>query len=326
MTVHGALLTRESTVRAAPEEPTWPEAVQEGRALLARKARSFSLATAFLPRATQDDVAVLYGFCRIADDLADDAADGTEAARALERLEAELLGRAAPRPIVAGLRMLARRHGVSLQHAQTLLRGVRSDLGPVALEDDVALLRYCYRVAATVGLMLNRVLGVRGSAADACAVNLGLAMQITNIVRDVREDAAQGRVYLPRHRLATHGVSAGDVCAGRADRHAVLRVSLDLLELADQLYRQAASGLGFIPGRARFGISAAYRLYASIGWRIRRRGHQPLDGRMVVPAWEKAWRLAEAGAIALRHSVTAPAVVELERELRQVREAACTGA
>lgn len=325
MTAH-AVVERAAPGRPGEPDRAWPQAVSEGRALLARKARSFHLATALLPVPVQDDVAVLYGFCRLADDLADEPRSRAGAAAALDRLEAELLGVARPRTLIAGYRHMAWRHAMPLGPARTLLRGVRTDLADVAIEDDVALLRYCYRVAATVGLMLNRVLGVAGTEADACAVDLGLAMQLTNIVRDVREDAQQGRVYLPRHRLAAHGTSPEAMLAGTAPRPAVRAVALELLALADALYGHAASGLGFIPLRARPGIAAAYRLYASIGWRIRRRGHHPLDGRMVVPRLEKGWRLVEAAGLAAWTSLPGRRPTRLAPALQVTRDAACAGA
>lgn len=313
-------------VTAEADRATWAEAVQLGRQVLVRKARSFSLATAFLPPATQDAVAVVYGFCRLADDLADEVRPASAARRRLDLLEAELLGFAPARPVVAGFRMLAEREGVPLSAARTLLRGVRLDVDDVELADDVALLRYCYRVAATVGLMMNPLLGVRDPAGEAAAVNLGLAMQLTNIVRDVAEDAANGRVYLPASRLAAHGTTPAAVRDGTAPRHAVRAVAHELLAMADTLYRNADQGLAYIPLRARFGITAASRLYASIGWRMQRCAHNPLDGRTVVPRYEKGWRLVQAAGRTLRASFGPSWPGDLGPELQAVRDRACAGA
>jgi phytoene synthase len=280
----------------ALDDPTWQAALAVGQRLLTRKARSFALATRLLPRQMRDDVAVLYAFCRIADDLADDAADEV----GLARLEAELCGQRSPRPVIAALHALAQRHDFPIAYAHTLLLGVQSDLAPLRIVTEEDLLRYSYQVASTVGLMLSRVLGVRDPAADLSAIALGLGMQLTNIVRDVAEDAAKGRVYLPESALAVHGLRPVDLLAGRADRAAVHAVCLDVLELADCCYRVADRGLADIPLRSRFGIAVAARLYAAIGWRIRRTGHHPLDGRMVVPRREKCFRVLQGIVVAMR--------------------------
>jgi phytoene synthase len=278
----------------------WEETVQQGRALLARKARSFHLATSLLPIGLRDDIAILYAFCRTADDLADEAANPGQARGALSRLDLELAGKRRPGKLVAALSMVSERHDFSLDYARLLLEGVRTDLEVVRIRDDSQLLGYCYRVASTVGLMLCRVLGVRDPAAEPFAVDLGLAMQLTNIVRDVHEDASRNRVYLPNSRLQARGLTAGQLCAERADRELVRQVCLELLELADRHYLSAEQGLSYIPLRARLGIAVAHRVYASIGWRSRRLKHNPLDGRMVVPRYEKAWRIAEAIGVTCR--------------------------
>lgn len=288
-----ALMSAQATI----DEATWAGVVRSGHALLARKARTFRLATAMLPAGLHDDIAVLYAFCRTADDLVDEAGDEL----ALRRLEREVAGDAPACPLVEALQELARRHGLSLGHAQALLAGVRQDLGCVVMENDGQLLTYSWRVASTVGLMVSRLLGVEDPAAEGHAADLGLAMQLTNIVRDVREDALRGRVYLPRTRLEAHGLSSDDVLRGR-QREGVRAVCLELLDLADRYYASGEAGFRYIPLRARVGIAVAQRVYASIGWRIRATGHHPLDGRLVVPRSEKLGRVGEALAVSFRIS------------------------
>ncbi len=282
---------------ATIDDATWAAVVRSGHLLLAQKARTFRLATAMLPAGLHDDIAVLYAFCRTADDLVDELGDEA----ALRHLEGEIAGTVPAGPLVQALQELARRRGFSLRHAQSLLAGVRQDLGSVFIEDDGQLLAYAWRVAATVGLMVSRVLGVEDPAADAHAADLGVAMQLTNIVRDVREDALRGRVYLPRTRLDTHGLTMDDVLHGR-QREGVRRVCMELLDLADAYYASGEAGLRYFPLRVRVGVAVAQRVYASIGWRIRATGHHPLDGRLVVPRSEKLGRVGQALAVSLRTS------------------------
>lgn len=302
------------------DHDAWRAAVASGHALLARKARTFRLASAMLPGDLRDDIAILYAFCRIADDLADDDGD----AAALDALDREIAGEAEPRPLVRALLQVARRHGVSLADARTLLDGVRSDLGAVRVADDAELLRYSFKVASTVGLMLSRILGARTTAAETHAADLGLAMQLTNIVRDVREDAAHGRVYLPRTRLAAHGATHDDVITGVA-RDAVYAVCLEVLELADRYYESGREGLRYLPGRHRFGVAVAHQVYGAIGWRIRRTGFHPLDGRMIVPRRERLAWLGRAFVISLT-SASAPQPARAVAPLHHAHDVRAHGA
>jgi len=160
---------------------------------------------------------------------------------------------------------------------------MQNDLRPVRVPDDAALLDYCYCVAGTVGLMMCGVLGVTAPAASGPAIALGQAMQLTNICRDVAEDAGLGRVYIPAVRLAARGVTPDEVLAGTADRRAVAAVVADLLALADGRYQAAEAGMHHIPARARVAILVAARLYRAIGARIARQSYDPWRGRAVVP-------------------------------------------
>jgi len=265
--------------------------VAEARAVLSVRARSFRWGAFFLPAAVSDDAAIVYAFCRLADDLADDAPDALTAAAALASLRSELLGGDAPRPVVAAFLDVVRRKGPGLAPALDLLHGVEGDLHEVRMPDDEALLRYCYEVAGTVGLMMSSVLGAVAPSAREPALALGRAMQLTNICRDVAEDAGLGRVYLPRDRLAAIGLAPEDVLTRRPS---VAPVLVDLLALADVHYRFAEEGMRHIPARSRLAIRVASRLYQGIGGEIGRRGHDAWSGRAVVPPWRKLGLVARA--------------------------------
>lgn len=260
------------------------ELVEACRQVLHTHARSFTLASWFLPRARRDEAAVVYALCRLIDDTADEAEDLDVARRDLAALDRELAGEAPARPLVAAFRLLGELRGVPTEAARELITGVATDLTPVRVADDRELLRYCYRVAGTVGLMMCGVLGVTERRALTYAVDLGLAMQLTNICRDVREDAAMGRVYLPAERLAAHGTSSAEVLAGTAPREAVRAVVDELLELAEHCYVRARLGMHDIPFRPRLAILVASRVYRAIGLRLQRvHASDPLHGRTVVP-------------------------------------------
>ncbi len=272
--------------------------VRQSQAVLADRARSFRWAAAFLPRDARDDAAILYAFCRLVDDLADDTPDPDEAREALDRLTAEVRGAAPARPLVAEMVARVEARGGTVGPALELIRGVRGDLDPVRLEEDGDLVRYAWRVAGTVGLLMCPVLGVTSRAATPYAVDLGIAMQITNICRDVAEDAALGRVYLPARRLQDAGVAPETLVAGQADRRRVSRVVLDLLDLADRYYESAEAGMAYLPLRPRAAILVAGRVYRGIGAVLRRRGGDALAGRAVLPWPGKVRRVAGALLVA----------------------------
>jgi phytoene synthase len=269
-----------------------PVVLAASRAVLTEKARSFRLAATFLPPDRHDDAAIVYALCRLVDDAADNAPDVYQARVALDAIEAELRGEAPQRAVIRAFLDVAARCGLDVGCAFELIVGVRSDLEPVRIPDDETLLRYCYRVASTVGLMMCAVLGVRDPRAWAFAVDLGVAMQLTNICRDVAEDAQLGRVYLPQDRLRYHGASYAEVLAGDADRVAVARVVEELLDLADRYYDSADGGMRYIPARSRLAIVVASRVYRAIGVTLRARGCDVFAGRAYVsPAGKASWTL-----------------------------------
>lgn len=280
-------------IRAA-RPPNWDQIVEESRRILAEKSRSFHWASKFLPADRRDDAAVVYAFCRSADDLADENGTDASAREELDALADELRREARPRPIVAGFLDVADRRGLDPNWALELVRGVRSDLETVRMRTDRELIRYCYRVAGTVGLMMSPVLGVDDTRARPHAVDLGVGMQLTNICRDVAEDAAVGRTYLPEQRLREAGTSPEQLLAGEADREAVSTVVRDLLELADEYYESGRAGMRYIPRRSRLAIMVASRVYRAIGLKLRDRGCDPLRGRTVVGPLSKVWWIGSA--------------------------------
>jgi phytoene synthase len=287
-----------AAARLWPQFAEWTETVLAARLTLRRKARSFWLASVFLPGRARDDLALVYAFCREVDDAVDEADDPRAGAERLSQLRAELLGHAAPRPLVAAFRAAVGRLRIPLGAVLTLMDGVGGDTGPVRVADDDELLRYCYQVGSTVGLMLCAVLGVR-RCGWVHAVDLGIAMQLTNIVRDVVEDVAHGRVYLPATRLQAAGTTTDALLAGCADPAAVSTVLTGLLDLADGYYASGERGMRDIPPLYRPAMLTASRVYGAIGQRARRPGHSPLRGRVVVPAGEKAARVLQALALCL---------------------------
>lgn len=263
-------------------------------AILARHARSFRLASLFLADQERLDAAVLYAICRLVDDTADECDDKTRAGIQLDGLRDELVQKRYPRPLVAEFLEVADRCELDVAVMLELIEGVESDLEEVIVADDGELYRYCYRVAGTVGLMMCSVLGVRDPKALAFAIDLGMGMQLTNICRDVLEDARRGRVYVPRTRLEAAGITAEDLLREDVDEEALSRVVRGLLDQADAFYFSADQGMQFIPWRSRLAIVVASRVYRAIGVKLRKKGARVMQGRTVVSSFGKAMWVVRA--------------------------------
>lgn len=268
--------------------------------VLARHSSTFEFAARLLPSRTRDDATVLYALCRTIDDIADEAADCDRARRQLRRIRMEVEQRRAPRPIVGLFFEVASRRGFGFEPLLELIDGVESDLGRVRIKTDEQLLRYCYRVAGTVGLMMCSVLGVDDERATPHAIDLGVAMQLTNICRDVVEDAGRNRVYLPARRLSKAGLSPAKIVDGDFEVGDLATVIDDVLRLADDYYRSADAGMWAIPTRARYAIAVASRIYRSIGVRLRRRGCDVTAGPDEMSRLEMAYWLGASTAVWVR--------------------------
>lgn len=254
---------------------------------LRAKGRSFYWAGHLLNATHAARATRLYGFCRYVDDLADEATCVEQAQRALARLSddiaAGLSDDSATRDVLALMAECAIDPVLMLE----LIRGVASDLLPVRIADDADLLRYCYRVAGTVGLMMCQLLDVRDEAALRHALDLGIGMQLTNICRDVSEDARAGRRYLPASRVGA--LAPQLLIAPSAALQPLLRQCVaGLLAQADGYYRSGEQGLPYLPLRARGAILVAARLYRAIGTQLRRQDYAFWQARAVVPARTKA--------------------------------------
>jgi phytoene synthase len=225
--------------------------------------RSFYFSSQLLPPAKRRAVRALYAFCRTSDDLVDHAPPG-DAARALASW-VRLVH--APTPLPGHAVLLAwhdtvQRYAIERRLIDELLAGIAMDLTVRRYPTFGALQVYCYRVASVVGLMTMQIIG-SAPGAHSYAVQLGVALQLTNILRDVGEDAARGRVYLPAEDLAAHGLSDADILAGRRD--APFRALMaEQIGRAERLYAAAQPGVRLLSADSRLAIGAAAAVYRGI--------------------------------------------------------------
>ncbi|GIW03985.1 MAG: squalene synthase [Thermomicrobiales bacterium] len=246
----------------------WPDAPAADpwelcEAIAREHARTFYLASRFLPRHRRRAILAAYAYCRIADDLVDCSSDYHPAlvSEALARWEDELM---MPRhPVAVAFAHARRVFGVPIEPVRDLFTGIRMDLAGTRFATWSALYTYSYHVAGTIGMIVAPILGCNDPTALRYAAELGIAMQLTNILRDIGEDAQRGRVYLPLDELAAFGCDVEGMLRGQPGGQ-----FFDLLTLQAQraraLYASAERGLRALPPRSRFTALVASRLYAEI--------------------------------------------------------------
>lgn len=247
--------------------------------------------------------AALYAFCRVADDAVDDCPpEGRHAALAelRERLDAIYAGTPQDHPADRAFSTVALRYGIPRTLPEALLEGFEWDAFGRRYETIEDLHGYGARVAGTVGAMMTLLMGVRDSDVIARACDLGVAMQLTNIARDVGEDARAGRLYLPLAWLRDAGVDPDAWLADPRFDERIGAVVAHLLREADRLYARSGGGVGGLPLACRPGIHAAARIYAEIGREVERNGGDSVSRRAVTPLSRKLRGLAAALAASTR--------------------------
>jgi phytoene synthase len=243
--------------------------MQQSREITQRSASNLALAFVLLPKEKREGMSALYAFCREVDDIADDESLSVETRRqrlaewrADVRLACE--GGAPRLPVNRELQPVRQRHpGLTFSLFDELIRGVEMDLDIKRYQNYDELDQYCYRVASVVGLLSIEIFGYSNPATRDYAVHLGKALQLTNIVRDVRTDAERGRIYFPLEELARHGVAESEILEGEySSRFRALAASV--AERAKGFYRQARETL---PPEDRRAMAAA-ELMGSVYWRL----------------------------------------------------------
>lgn len=274
---------------------------REAAAATAAGSKSFSFAARFFPPEMARAAHAVYWFCRTTDDLVDEAPSPERGRAALDEWQSELrAGTAVPQ-----LRLflaVAEKHAIPLEYAHELIEGVRMDLTISRYANFGDLRVFCYRVASVVGLMMMHVIGYEGQPHEQ-AIDLGIALQLTNILRDVGEDLGRGRVYLPQDELAAHGLSDGDLEAGVNDER-FRRLMRFQAARARGFYERGMAGIPALHRDGRFSVEIAARVYRGILDQIERNGYDVYRRRAVVPASRKYWITAQAMApVVARRSV-----------------------
>lgn len=271
------------------------------RERLCAGSKSFTAASRLLPRGIRDSATVLYAFCRDADDAVDLHQGGSAAVVQLrERLDLIYAGRPQPQATDRALADVVTRHALPRILLDALIEGFEWDAQGRRYATLDELEGYAARVAGTIGAMMAVLMGVTSASAIARACDLGVAMQLTNIARDIGEDARAGRIYLPLDWLAARGIDADAWLANPQPNDAIRSIALDLVGAAERLYRRVGEGVSQLPQGCRPGINAARFIYAEIGYGVVRAGGDSVSTRAVVSSGRKLWLLLKSFAPTVR--------------------------
>lgn len=289
--------------------PASDDLVAFSREVIQSGSTSFATAAKLFEPRTRASAYLLYAWCRHCDDVVDGQTLGHDAvpltsAERLARVEAlyaqtraALAGEAVEAPVFRAFQAVAKAHGLPPDFAFDHLAGFRWDAEGVRVRTFENLLRYCYHVAGAVGLMMAWIMGVRDEGTLDRACDLGIAFQLTNIARDVVEDAEAGRVYVPETWLAEAGLSPADV-PGSEHRPALYGLARRLVAEAEPYYRSAQWGVARLPLRCAWAVGAARSVYREIGRKLERAGMDAWASRVSTSRSEKLVQVARGFASA----------------------------
>lgn len=269
------------------------QAVNEAEASLKVNGKTFAWARRFLGQEMGQNAAQLYAFCRLLDDLADgDLPDGEKRLKAIyNSFQNPDIGKSPLDSALAEFLPFMQRLNLPIDAIIGLIDGLLMDQGDVALSHQDDLIRYGYHVAGTVGVLMCRILDCDDDEAAHHAIDLGIAMQLTNIARDVLEDAEMGRRYLPGQWC--NGMTADDIVSAAKTHDEIgiqtVRAGIQrMLGLAESYYASGMAGLPYLPLRAHVAILIAARAYRQIGVQLLRQGCPWHHGRVVTTTARKA--------------------------------------
>jgi phytoene synthase len=252
--------------------------------------KSFYLATGLLPAAKRCAIRALYAFCRTSDDLVDNSPNHAATSLSAWRRKALNPRPATDDPILIAWTDTRLRYRIPLAYTEQFLDGVARDLHQTRYMTFDDLAAYAYGVASTVGLMSMCIIGCTDPAAVLDAIKLGVALQLTNILRDVGEDWQLGRLYLPLEELAAYDLTENDIAAGQVDERwrALMRFQI---ARARRLYAEAKPGIASLRPDGRLAVAAAADLYGAILHDIETHDYDVFSRRAHVNTWHKLRRI-----------------------------------
>lgn len=271
--------------------------------------KSFAKAAMLFDRQTRESVMMLYAWCRYCDDVIDGQTlghgqqelDSTEKLIRLRMLKEETArvcnGHGSELPAFAALGEVLRKHEIPRRHLFDLLEGFALDAADARIRTLEDTLHYCYHVAGVVGVMMACIMGVRDEEVMHRASDLGIAFQLTNIARDIKDDLQVGRCYVPEEWLARTGIRREEMHLA-VNQPALHALACDLVELAERYYASARIGMTQLPWRCAWAIASALLIYRDIGLRVRSLGPEAWNGRTQVSNLRKLGHLVSGCVLA----------------------------
>ena len=257
--------------------------LQSCESLMRDGSKSFFSAAKILPTKIRDSAIALYAFCRMLDDLVDDSHATEDVIRQIEyRLDRIYAKNPVAIPADRALAIVVERFLIPRDILEALIEGFRWDQTGRQYHSIDQLCEYAARVASTVGAMMTLIMGVRDRMILERACELGIAMQLTNIARDVGEDARNQRLYLPRDWMREEGIDPDIWLENPVFNEAISRVIQRLINYADEMYQRASYGIAGLPRNCRSAISAASLIYSEISREIERQGLDSISNRVIV--------------------------------------------
>ena len=258
------------------------------------RAKNFYYSFLLLTKPQRNAMCAIYAFMRYCDDLSDEpGANRAAIDKWRAELEDALEGRFSGHPVWPAFHFTVRRFDIPHQYFRDMIDGVAGDLEPRTFETFEELYRYCYQVASVVGLTIIHIFGFDTRSALPLAEKCGVAFQLTNILRDIKEDAERGRVYLPAEDLRRFGVTADDLRAGRRD-DSFLRMMQFEADRARAYYDESAPLLDLIHPRSRPSLWALITIYSSLLDRIVRTNYDVFRRRVRLSPIQKSWIVVRA--------------------------------
>jgi 15-cis-phytoene synthase len=267
------------------------KAYKQAEQITSRHSKSFFFSSGFLPEEKRTAVRALYAFCRTVDDVVDGPKEDERGSQLdYWRNMVETTSFAKSDLVAAAWADTIARYHIPRHYALQLIDGVARDLFQIRYQTFDELAMYCYGVASTVGLMSMYIIGFHSNDAVPYAIKLGVALQMTNILRDVGEDHHNGRLYLPREELAFYGIPESDIAQGRVTQNwrQFMKFQLDRTR---QLYEESWTGVKMLEHEGQLAVGAASMFYQGILDQIEKNDYNVFSRRASLSAWEKASRI-----------------------------------
>lgn len=285
------------------------QAYEHCRRVTRRRAKNFYYAFVALPRSKRMGIYAAYAFCRQCDDYSDEEASLKEKARLLQEYRTQL-GQAfqgSPSgPVFIALMDTVRKYDIPHEYLEEVISGVEMDLTTTRYPTFDDLRQYCYRVASVVGLICIQIFGYRDERARECAVDMGIAMQLTNILRDIEEDRRRDRIYIPLDELERFGCSEDDLGRGIASPEFIEMMKYQVAR-AREYFTRSRRLLPLLDARSRLCPAVLQGIYMKLLDRIEARGYDVFNGRVRLTTGEKVGLTGKIWLKTLSESLLAPA-------------------